>query len=106
MRFGKNHLFNDLWTSSASNYCIRAGKQGQILVDDGVFVGVTDPMQFNSTTDQATSFITATNNVYTNTSGLKDTGGGGTAFTAPPYTFTPDSTAGLKAAIQSGAGPH
>ena len=106
VRFGKNHLFNDLWTSSASNYCVRAGKQAQILIDDSVFNGVTDPMQFNSTTDQGTSFITATNNVYTSTSGLKATGGGGTAFTTPPYAYTPDPTAGLQAAIQSGAGPH
>jgi len=106
VRFGKNHLFNDLWTSSASNYCVRAGKEAQILIDDSVFSGVKDPQQFNSTTDQGTSFITATNNVYTNTSGLKDSGGGGTAFTAPPYAYTPDPTAGLAAAIQSGAGPH
>lgn len=106
VRFGKNHLFNDLWTSSASNYCVRAGKQAQILVDDSVFNGVSDPTQFNSTTDQGTSFITATNDVYTNTSGTKATGGGGTAFTTPPYSYTPDPTTGLQAAVQSGAGPH
>jgi pectate lyase len=106
VRFGKNHLFNDLWTSTAANYCVRAGTQAQILVSDSVFSGVSDPTQFNNTTDQSTAFITATNNVYTNTSGTKATGGGGTAFTTPPYAYTPDATAGLQAAIQSGAGPH
>ena len=106
VRFGKNHLFNNLWSSSASNYCVRAGTQAQILVDDSVFTGIKDPQQFNSTTDQGTSFITATNNVYTNISGTKATGGGGTAFTSPPYAYTPDPTGTLQAAIQSGAGPH
>ena len=106
VRFGKNHLFNNLWSSTASNYCVRAGIQAEILVESSVFVGVKNPQQFNSTADQATSFITSRTNVYTGTSGTQATGGGGTAFTTPPYTYTLDSTAGLQAAIQSGAGPH
>jgi pectate lyase len=106
VRFGKNHLFNNLWSSSVSNYCIRAGKQAQILVEQSVFTGVKDPQQFNSSTDQGTANITASNNVYTNTSGMQATGGGGPAFTKPPYTYTADPTSGLEAAIRSGVGPR
>ena len=106
VRFGKNHLFNNLWSSSASNYCVRAGIDAQILVEASVFTGVKNPTQFNNTSDQQTAYITEMNNVFTGTSGATATGGGGTAFTNPPYAYTPDTTGGLQAAIQAGAGPH
>jgi pectate lyase len=105
VRFGENHIFNNLYTSTASNYCVRAGIQAQILVENNAFVGVKNPQQFNSTSDQGTAYITAQGNLYSGTSGTQSTGGGGTPFTTPPYAYTPDATAGLQAAIQSGAGP-
>ncbi|HEY2410156.1 MAG TPA: hypothetical protein VGI10_29330 [Polyangiaceae bacterium] len=108
VRYGKNHLYNDLWTSSAANYCVRSGFDAAILIEKSVFNGVKNPQQFNSTADQGNSNISANpaDNVYTNTSGTKSTGGGGPAFTSAPYTYAPDATSGLQAAIQSGAGPH
>jgi pectate lyase len=105
VRFGKNHIFNNLYTSTSSNYCIRAGIKAQLLIENNVFSGVKSPQEFNSTSDEKTAFITANGNLYTGTSGSKDTGGGGTAFTTPPYSYTPDATTGLQTAIQSGAGP-
>jgi pectate lyase len=107
VRFGKNHLFNNLWTSSTANYCVRAGIDAQILLESNVFSGVKSPQEFNSSSDQATANITAnSSNVYTNTSGTKDTGGGGPAYTSAGYPYTPDATSTLEAAIRSGAGPH
>ena len=79
VRYGKNHLFNNLWSSSGDNYCVRAGMNAQILLESNVFVGVKTPHEFNNTADQGTSFITSTNNVYSGTSGTLATGGGGTA---------------------------
>jgi pectate lyase len=105
VRYGKNHILNNLFTSTASNYCVRAGMDAQILVENNAFVGVKNPQQFNSTADQGTSTITAQGNLYSGTSGTQSTGGSGTPFTTPPYAYTPDATAGLQAAIQSGAGP-
>jgi pectate lyase len=106
VRYGKNHVVNNLFSSSASNYCVRAGMDAQILVENNAFVGVKNPQQFNSTADQATAYITSTGNLYSGGSGTQATGGGGTPFTTPPYTYTADATAGLQAAIQSGAGPQ
>jgi pectate lyase len=105
VRYGKNHVLNNLYTSTSSNYCVRAGMQAQILVENNAFVGVKNPQQFNSTADQGTSYITAQGNLYSGTSGTQSTGGGGTPFTTPPYAYTPEPTAGLQASIQSGAGP-
>jgi pectate lyase len=107
VRYGKNHLFNNLWSSTAANYCVRAGMDAMILLENNAFVGVKNPQQFNSTADQMTSYITAdTNNLYSGTSGTKATGGGGTPFTTPPYTVTQDAASGVQAAVQAGAGPH
>jgi pectate lyase len=106
VRYGKNHLFNNLWTSSGDNYCVRAGMDAQILVESNAFVGVKSPQEFNSTADQGTSYITASNNVYSGTSGSQSTGGGGTPFTTPPYTYTADPASSVQAAVQAGAGPH
>ena len=105
VRYGKNHILNNLYSSTASNYCVRAGIKSQILVENNAFVGVKNPQQFNSTTDQGTAYITAEGNLYSGTSGTQATGGGGTPFTTPPYSYTPDATSGLQAAIQAGAGP-
>jgi pectate lyase len=108
VRFGKNHIFNNLYTSTASNYCVRSGKQAQILLENNVFIGVKDAHEFNNSDDQGTSNITSRNNVYTNTSGEMATGGGGPAFTSTSsfYTVTPDATGGLEATIRANAGPR
>jgi pectate lyase len=105
VRFGKNHIVNNLFSATGDNYCVRAGIDAKLLVENNAFVGVDNPQEFNSTSDQATATITAKGNLYSGTSGSASTGGGGTAFTTPPYSFTADATAGLQAAVQSGAGP-
>ena len=105
VRFGKNHVFNNLYSSAGDNYCVRAGIQAQILIENNVFTGVKSPHEFNSSSDQSTAYITAVGNSYVNTSGTQATGGGGTAWTNPPYAYTADATANLEAAIRSGAGP-
>ena len=106
VRYGKNHIFNNLYTSTGDDYCVRAGMDAQLLVENNAFVGVASPQQFNSTADQGTSYITANNNLYSGTSGSQSTGGGGTPFTSPPYTYTMDAASGVQSAVQSGAGPH
>jgi len=106
VRYGQNHLFNNLWSSSAANYCVRAGMDAQILVENNAFVGVKNPQQFNSTADQMTSYITSMGNLYSGTSGTQATGGGGTPFTSAPYTYTADPASGVQAAVMAGAGPQ
>ena len=67
IRYGKNHLYNNLWTSSGENYCVRSGMNAQILLESNVFMGVKSLHEFNKTADQGTSNITSTNNVYSGT---------------------------------------
>ncbi len=106
VRYGKNHIFNNLFTGTGDDYCVRAGMNAQILVENNAFINVSNPQQFNSPTDQTTSNITANNNLYTGGSGSKSTGGGGPAFTMPPYAYTADDPATVQAAVMAGAGPQ
>jgi pectate lyase len=107
VRFGKNHLFNNLWNASGDNYCVRAGKQARILIEQSVFSGIKDAHEFNSDTDKGTANIIAgSDNTYTSTSGVKETGGGGPAIGTLPYSYTAAAASSVSAAVQSGAGPH
>ncbi|HEY7372577.1 MAG TPA: hypothetical protein VIF57_10495 [Polyangia bacterium] len=106
VRYGQNHLYNNLWTSTGDNYCVRAGMNAQLLMENNAFVNVKSPQEFNSTADQMTAYITAMGNQYTGTSGSQSTGGGGTPFTTPPYTYTADPASGVQAAVMAGAGPQ
>jgi pectate lyase len=106
VRYGKNHLFNNLYSATGDSYCVRAGMAAGLLLENNVFVGVASPFVFNSAADQATAFITANDNLYLTVSGTMSAGGGGTPFTAPPYAYTLDGLDGLQDAIQTGAGPQ
>ncbi len=107
VRFGRNHFFNNVWSSTTTNYCIRAGKQAHLYIENNVFSGVKNPHVFNSSTDQSTAYITATGNTYSSTSGTKATGGGGTPFTpSGSYSYSASAASTVLAAVQSGAGPH
>ena len=105
VRFGKIHLFNNLWSSADGTYCVRAGTSAQILVEKSVFSSIINAQEFYEGSEQSAS-ITASDNVYDNTTGTAATGGSGPPFTTPPYAYTPEPTSGLQAAIQSQAGPR
>ncbi len=47
VRFGAIHCVNNLYNSPGNNYCIRAGMEANIYVDQNAFVGVKDPITNN-----------------------------------------------------------
>jgi len=108
VRFGKNHLFNNLYTSTGNGHCVRAGIQGQILIENTVFRASNNPQQFNSTTDQKTANITASSseNLYLGTTGTIATGGGGPAFTTAPYPYQLDLASEVEETVKRDAGPQ
>lgn len=105
VRFGKNHLFNNLWTSSGNNFCVRAVIDAHILIENNVFSGVKDPHLFYGSAS-STSYITADSakNTYTNATGSKLTGGSGAAF-APTYSYSMDALAQVQSLVTNGVGP-
>ena len=109
VRFGRNHLFNNYYNSTASNYCVRAGIEASILLEGNAFEGVKSPQQFNNADDQDTAYIALGSNdranSYTSVSGDQAKDGGGSPFT-PPYTYQVTTASGVAAAVKAGAGPH
>jgi pectate lyase len=109
VRYGRNHLFNNYYSSSASNYCVRAGIEASILLEANYFDGVHSPHQFNSSSNEKTAFIAlgAGDRVNTNasTSGDKAASGGGSDFT-PPYAYELEAAGSVPATVKTGAGPH
>lgn len=109
VRYGRNHLYNNYYNSTASNYCVRAGIEASVLLESNAFEGVKSPHQFNNTDDEKTAYIALGSgdraNSYTATSGDQEKQGGGGPFT-PPYTYQVTAASGVAAAVKAGAGPH
>lgn len=99
VRFGQVHVFNNYYTSSGNNYCIRAGVEANILVENNYFENVDTPHEI----DASGAIITANGNTYSGTTGATDESG--SAFD-PPYPYTLESPEAARTAIQANAGPH
>ena len=106
VRFGQVHVYNNLFASAGNNYCVRAGKGAQVLVENNFFDGVKNPHVFNNAEDQKSANITARDNTYQGTSGERATGGGGRAFTSVPYPTKIEPPAAVPATVRSCAGPR
>jgi len=106
VRFGRVHVFNNLYTSVGDNYCIGVGVGANLRTENNVFVGVKTPINTISYSD-ATSAISSSDNLYSGTSGdaPADLQASSVFDPASVYTYTLDDTGGLQAAIESGAGP-
>ncbi|HEY0478956.1 MAG TPA: hypothetical protein VGD37_15660, partial [Kofleriaceae bacterium] len=107
VRFGKNHFFNNLWTSTGNNYCIGVGVGANILSQNNAFVNVKTPINTTSYIKPsiAPSFARSTGNVFQGTSGnaVADLTPG-SVFT-PPYTFNLGTASTTQAFVQANAGP-
>lgn len=81
VRYGQVHVVNNLFNSNNASYCIRAGMKADIRAENNVFIGVKNPLDYNS---QATedALVSMVGNYYEKISG--NTTGQGIAFT-PPY---------------------
>ena len=108
VRFGQNHIFNNLYTSNSTNYCVRAGIEANLLIEANYFDGVSDPHEFG---DVEVGTITARGNEYVNTTGAQDTGdypggsGAGTPF-VPTYSYTADPASAIPELVQRCSGPQ
>ena len=101
VRFGQNHVFNNYYSQSGNNYCVRAGVEAQLLVENNHFDGVGNPHEIDS--DNGTATMAASGNLYDGTSGAQDTRG--SAF-AVPYDYSLQQATSVRAVVMAGAGPQ
>jgi pectate lyase len=97
-RDGKIHVVNNLFTASGNDYCTNSGNLSSLLVENNVYIGVSDPLQ-----EDDDGNMLSRGNVFQSTSGTKTSKG--TGFT-PPYQLTPDATTNLEATLRSEVGPR
>jgi pectate lyase len=103
VRFGQNHLFNNLWTSTGNHYCVAAAVNSNVLVESNVFVNVSDTVDTTNYSNAATIALSR-NNLYL--SGAAMTADKGTGVFTPPYTYPLEPTSAIQAEVMTGAGPH
>jgi pectate lyase len=103
VRFGRVHLFDNLYTASGNDYCVGVGVNADIRDENNVFVGVKNPIDSADYSNSA-SIIQSVGDLFQTTTGTTQDIGG-TAFT-PPYAYTLDPAAGIAAAVKNGVGPR
>lgn len=97
-RRGRIHVFNNLFTSVGNSYCTNAGFEASLLVENNVYIGVSDPLDPTEDGD-----MLASGNLFIDTSGTSMANGVGFM---PDYEYTLAGTEGLEELIRSEAGPR
>lgn len=102
VRFGDVHIYNNYYSSAGNDYCIAGGKEARLVVENNFFENVANPHIFYD--GDTTAQIRESGNEYVNVTGLKDSGQG--ASFSPPYAYSLDAGASVKANVMTNAGPR
>jgi pectate lyase len=103
VRYGKVHVFNNLYTTSGNNYAIRAGFMANIVIENNTFENVGKPHEI----DNNNAMVRADGNSYTGVSASSTRAEAGNAFDpASYYAYSLESPAASAAAIRANAGPQ
>jgi pectate lyase len=103
IRFGQNHLFNNLWASVGNHYCVAAAVSSNVLVENNVFDNVLDTVDTTGYSNAATVALSR-NNLYLN--GAVVSANKGTGVFTPPYTYPLEPASAIQAEVMAGAGPR
>ena len=101
IRYGKVHVFNNYYSSSGNLYCVRAGYEADVRIENNHFENVNNPYEIDS--DSGTAVVSAAGNTFSGGGGSRDTRG--TAFT-PPYPYQLRAASAVRDAVRAGWGPR
>ncbi len=100
VRFGRVHVFNNLYSAKGNSYCVEAGAYSDILTENNAFIGVNNPIELKHS--NAFSVVYSRGNLYAGSTGhTADMGDG--VFT-PPYEYGLHPAANLDALIRAQSG--
>jgi pectate lyase len=97
-RYGQIHVFNNFYSASGNNVCIRAGVEASLLVESNYFFGVSDPILYDPSGN-----VLERDNFYENTQGGIFTTD--QAF-EPPYEYELDPVREIPEIVMESAGPR
>jgi pectate lyase len=102
-RFGQIHLFNNLYTSASSAYCVGLGHNANILIEDTVYSRVSRPVE-TSKLANAESVLAQYANLYESGSyPLPDVG---MDVFSPPYAYSLQPAKEIEGTVTENIGPH
>jgi pectate lyase len=116
IRWGTVQLYNNYYSASGNNYCVRTRLNAQSRIEHNVFEGVRNPWEvYLTVTNAALGKILATDNLQlTSTWGNTTTNKKGTEVVLivpgtnevflPPYAYKPDPADKVKELVMAGAG--
>ncbi len=106
VRYGRVHLFNNLYTSTGNNNTVQIGYNANVRLENNVFIGVDNPIN-SSDYNPNNATVTSTGNSYSGTSGsMADRGTAWSPSSVAGYTYTLDATNTVDAAVRAGARPQ
>jgi pectate lyase len=100
VRFGQVHLFNNLHTSDEAGYAVRCGVHANIRSERNIYDG-QKAFDYGDSSDDAV--LESVEDLFIDCTSTDGKGSG--AFT-PPYPYTADPTAGLRAILEANVGPQ
>jgi pectate lyase len=101
-RYGEIHLFNNLYTSVPSAYCVGLGVNANFLIEDVVFDGVSKAFNTNDFSN-AQSVLVSFAVLFED--GTYPAGDVGTAVFTPPYDYTLEPAENVKMTVMANVGP-
>jgi pectate lyase len=105
VRYGRVHLFNNYYTSTGNNYCIRYRIASEVIVENNYFNGVKDPHALYISGDEPPGYpqglCYAFGNIYHNTLGTYNSTG---PLALPTYSWSASSAEDVPAIVTTGAG--
>ena len=107
VRWGHVHVLGNYYSSADNNYCVAVGFNGQVIVENNAFAGVSDPNVLYDEEDP-TAGLTATGNQYDGTSGPEN-GQQGAPVPPLPRSYVPcptDPASSIADLVMGGAGPQ
>lgn len=108
VRFGRVHVFNNYFASPGNNYCIRAARDSEVLIENNHFDNVKNVWELYVTTGTPGKIL-AINNIEVNTTWFTSDSNsmqvpGTDPVFAPPYAYSADAAAQVPSLVTNYAG--
>ncbi|MGH1342810.1 MAG: pectate lyase family protein [Nannocystales bacterium] len=101
VRFGPVHVFNNYYTPTDALYCMRAGFEADLRIENNYFEGVSNPFDAGNTAPSAQ--VLATGNEFSPMPIPEPDQGD---VFDPPYAYSLDAASDVPAVVMAGVGPR